>query len=269
VSLHALSSTARWAAAARARETDRSDRLFCDPLAGTFAGEEGREWQRSFEESGDGPVENAFLPIRTRFFDDLLARAAGEEGIRQVVLVAAGFDVRAVRLDWPAGTVLYELDQPGVLDHKDAVLTASGAPPRCVRRPVRADLREDWTAALRAAGFEARRPAAWIVEGLTPYLDERRLHTLLRRLSAVAAPGSLLGLDVLSRRYFAAPWAARDLRFLAERGTPWRFGTDDPAALLAGHGWRSEIARPGDQGADYGRWPHPDALSYLVVARRA
>jgi hypothetical protein len=64
---------------------------------------------------------------------------------------------------------------------------------------------------------------------------------------------------------------------MEERGMGWRFGTDDPEALLAGHGWQAEATQPGEEAASYGRWPYPVVPrgqreyphSYLVIAHRA
>ncbi len=119
---HALASTARWTAAARARESGRQDHLFDDPWAAALAGQEGADWiaQRP---------ENSTLPIvlRTRYFDDFVQRITQQDGIRQVVLLAAGLDTRGFRLAWPAGVQLFELDQPAVLQHKERVLSAASA----------------------------------------------------------------------------------------------------------------------------------------------
>jgi hypothetical protein len=64
--------------------------------------------------------------IRTRFIDDWVLGAA-RQGLRQVVLVAAGLDTRAYRLEWPVGTAVYELDLPPVFVFKDSVLAEVGA----------------------------------------------------------------------------------------------------------------------------------------------
>ena len=113
--------TSRWVAAARARESERADRLFDDPLAAAFAGPEGFAWLDRLEPvtlpgtPGPGLGPGLYVTVRTRFFDDFLVGASRSIGTRQVVLVAAGMDARAFRLDWSPGTRLYELDRPEVL----------------------------------------------------------------------------------------------------------------------------------------------------------
>ena len=101
--------TARWAAAQRARESERPDRLFSDPLAATLAGEEGLAALRLSEKYNPRHEDTAsYISIRIRFFDDI-AQDAVARGIRQIVLPAAGMDARAYRLAWPEGSVFYEL----------------------------------------------------------------------------------------------------------------------------------------------------------------
>src|SRR4029077_3791630 len=94
-----------------------------------------------------------YQAVRTYYFDGYF-KAAVRTGIRQVVILAAGLDSRAYRLDWPAGTTVFEIDQPKVLDSKTSTLEAHGAVARARRVPVAVDLRDDWPAALIAAGFD-------------------------------------------------------------------------------------------------------------------
>lgn len=110
-----------------------------------------------------------YQAVRTHYFDRYFADAVAA-GIRQVVILAAGLDLRAYRLDWPAGTTIYEIDQPEVLEYKSATLGRSGVSASAERREVPADLRQDWPAALRGAGFDPEQPTAWLVEGLLMYL---------------------------------------------------------------------------------------------------
>jgi len=125
----ALASTAHWTAAVRARESARDDRLFNDPWAGALAGREGIAWLE-----GRSPDSVVPMVLRTRFFDDFLRRVATAEGVRQIVLMAAGLDTRAFRLVWPEQTVLFELDQASLLEHKERTLGAAAAVPTCGRR---------------------------------------------------------------------------------------------------------------------------------------
>jgi len=272
-----IAPTSRWMAAARARESERADRLFDDPLAAALAGPEGFAWLERMETAALSSGPGLYPVIRTRFFDDFLLDACKASGIRQVVLAAAGLDTRAFRLDWPADTQLYELDFPEVLDDKDAVIEEAGARASCERRPVRVDLKEgDWPDALLTAGYSPESQSVWLIEGLLFYLVSNDVHGLLERVSALTAAGSHLGLDVMNRGLFFSPVAWPMRAALAQRGATGRFGTNDPETLMANHGWKADVTQPGEEGANFGRWPRPMLpreipgvpRSFLVTARR-
>lgn len=276
-----ISLTARLTAAARARETRRPDRLFDDPLAAALAGAEGVAFMERLEAAGRPPgapaVDNPYIAIRTRFFDDFMTRAVAESSARQVVLLAAGLDTRAFRLDWPEGTRWFELDRPEVIVAKQEILDAEHARPRCARQAIGVDLAGDWPAALLAAGFQAHATSVWLVEGLTPYLDEGAVGSVLERSAALAAPGSRLAADVVAKTFLESVWTRPHLETMARAGAPWRFGTDQPEDFFAARGWRASVVRPGTEGASFGRWPHmvaprgtpgiPD--TFLVTAMRS
>jgi len=194
----AVAETARWTAAARAQESEREDRLFDDPLARDLAGAAGFEMLARFDQRGDG---NPYLPIRTRWYDDVLA-AAVDEGRRQVVMLAAGLDTRAYRLALPPQTVLLEVDQPRLLADKQMVLDAAGTRPRCDRRAVSADLGGDWTAPLEQAGYQGDDPAVFTAEGVLFYLTESAARTVLTTAAGAAAPGSRLAVDLVNGGFF-------------------------------------------------------------------
>ncbi|MET0702932.1 MAG: class I SAM-dependent methyltransferase [Mycobacterium sp.] len=129
------------------------------------------------------------MSVRTRFFDDFFTEATGS-GIDQAVILAAGLDSRPYRLPWPAKTVVYELDQPRVVEFKTTTMTALGAEPTAERRVVAVDLRDDWPAALRDSGFDPNRPSAWSAEGLLMYLPPDAQDRLFDNITELSAPGS-------------------------------------------------------------------------------
>jgi methyltransferase (TIGR00027 family) len=131
------------------------------------------------------------MAVRTRFYDQFFVDAT-RSGIRQAVIVAAGLDVRAYRLPWPQGTVVYEVDLPNVIDFKTSTLSKQGAAPTAERRTVAVDLRDDWPAALEAAGFDPQAPSAWSAEGLVVYLPPEAQDALFDNITALSAPGSQL-----------------------------------------------------------------------------
>lgn len=254
-------------AAARARETERDDRLFHDPLAARLAGDEGFAWlQRMETTSASGP--GMYAVIRTRFFDDFLLGACEESGVKQVVLVAAGLDTRAFRLDWPDGVRVFELDLPEVLGHKEEIINPAGLTPNCERCTVPADLREDdWPEALAASGYDAGEPSVWLIEGLLFYLTRKSVHELLDRIGGLVSPGSRLGLDVMNWNMMFSPVAWPQLSVLAARGARGRFGTNIPEDFLRDHGWEAKATQPGDEGANFERLPQPPTRTLPGIPR--
>jgi methyltransferase (TIGR00027 family) len=261
--MEGVGATALMTAAARAIETERDDgrAMLSDPLARPLAGEKGFALLAQLEvpTSDDGaPV----FVVRHRFIDDVLADLTAGAGIRQIVLVAAGLDTRAFRLDWPAGTRLFEVDQQHVLAYKNEVLAARGARPRCERVEVPADLREDWPRALEHCGFDPARPTAWVAEGILFYIREASVHRLLDEMRRLSAAGSCLVADVLGtergpREDTKAVFAGWD--------APFVFFSDDPAALVGGHGWEPEVVAMDEVGRRLGVGFPP--VGQLVIAR--
>jgi len=201
---------------------------------------------------GTSEDETAFprlYGVQTRFFDDFFA-SAGDAGIRQAVIVAAGLDSRAYRLKWSDGTTVFEVDLPKVLQFKARVLGEQGAAPKARRIAVAADLRTDWPTPLKAAAFDPQRPSAWSVEGVLPYLTDDAQTTLFTRITELCAPGSRVAVGALGSRLDREQLAALeadhpgvsmagDVDFSAltyERRT-------DPAEWLAARGWDVEPVR--------------------------
>ena len=131
------------------------------------------------------------MAVRTRLYDEFFVDAT-RSGIRQAVIVAAGLDVRAYRLPWPQGTFVYEVDLPDVIEFKTSTLSKQRAAPTAERRTVAVDLRDDWPAALQAAGFDPQAPAAWSAEGLVVYLPPEAQDALFDNITALSAPESQL-----------------------------------------------------------------------------
>jgi methyltransferase (TIGR00027 family) len=202
--------TALRVAAARAAETAKPHPLISDPFAQLFldaAGEAGHKVSfQSGVTGGDSEVVaqlwarrqviGEYMACRTAFFDEFFVTATGE-GVRQVVILAAGLDARAWRLPWPHGTTVYEIDQPAVLQFKSATLRTSRAKPTCTQVDVSVDLRHDWPTALQQAGFDPAVASAWSAEGLLPYLPARAQDLLFDRVHALSGPGSRLAVEAL------------------------------------------------------------------------
>jgi methyltransferase (TIGR00027 family) len=272
-----VTQTARWAAAQRARESERVDRLFADPLAAVLAGDEGfRALEISEKLNPRHEQTAAYIAVRVRFLDDFLLRMVSE-GHRQVVLLGAGMDARAFRLELPAETTVYELDHPELLALKEELLRKENARPVCHRVVLANDLHSGWAEALLRAGFSASRASIWILEGLLYYLGEAEVHDLLRQIAELAASASALGADLVSKAALNSPRVQTALKRMENAGFPWKFATDDPEELFRFHGWEARARQLGEDGANFGRWKPPVwpraqreiPRTFLVAARRA
>jgi len=256
-----VGATATMVAAARAVASNRPNAVIDDPFAEPLVRAVGVDFFTRFASGEIDPAEldpDASAPgfrrfadgmaARTRFFDDFLITAAAA-GIRQAVILASGLDARAYRLAWPAGTVVFEIDQPQVIEFKTRVLAEMGAEPTADRRAVAVDLRNDWPAALADAGFDPAEPTAWIAEGLFGYLPPEAQDRLLDQITALSAPGSRVAAegvpqlsdldeDAVSARMQETTerWRQhgfdldfRELVFLGDRA--------EVGSYLEGHGW--------------------------------
>ena len=180
------------------------------------------------------------MAVRTKFFDEFFLDAT-RAGITQAVILASGLDARAYRLAWPTGTVVYEVDQPQVIDFKSRTLAELGVAPTADRRTVAIDLRDDWPTALRAAGFDPTRQAAWSAEGLLGYLPPEAGDRLLDTITDLSAPGSRLAVESAPNPEPGDEDKMRErMQHISER---WRaHGFDLDMAVLVYFGDRNEAA---------------------------
>jgi methyltransferase (TIGR00027 family) len=197
-----VGATALFVAASRALEANKPEPLVVDPYAEIFCRAVGGEWADVLDgRAPDNKLMSEFgrhfvnyQAARTKYFDDYFY-AAADAGVRQVVIPAAGLDSRAYRLAWPDGTVVFELDQPQVLDFKRDVLTRRGEAPTAERREIAVDLRGDWPQALRQSGFDPSAPSAWLVEGLLVYLPAAAQGELFTGIHDLTVRGSHVAVD--------------------------------------------------------------------------
>ncbi len=295
-----VGTTAVMVAAARATETDSADPLIRDPYAKLLVSEAGTGvWETMLDGSVIDKVESidpeaaatfqhmrSYQAVRTHFFDAHFT-AAVAAGIRQVVILASGLDSRAYRLDWPAGTTVYEIDQPKVLAYKTATLATHGATPSADRREVPIDLRQDWPAALRAVGFDPKAPTAWLAEGLLMYLPAEAQDRLFAQITELSAPGSRIAVETAASHADERRQEMRDRfqRVADELGIERTvdvqdliYHDEDRAVVvdwLNDHAWRATAQKSGDEMRRLGRWVEgvpmaddQDAFAQFVTAER-
>ncbi|MEC4765659.1 class I SAM-dependent methyltransferase [Mycobacterium sherrisii] len=259
-----VGATATMVAAGRAVASKANQPLIDDPFAEPLVRAVGIEflarWANGDIDAADidGPDDvwglqrmADLMGARTRYFDAFF-RDAMDAGIRQAVILASGLDARAYRLQWPAGARVFEIDQPEVIRFKSATLADLGARPTADLREVAIDLRQDWPAALQAAGFDPAAPSAWIAEGLLAFLPADAQDRLLDNIAELTTPGSRVAAEIFGNRpgedgeqvpdvigLAAQRWRAHgfevelaDLRYDVER--------NDVATYLNQHGWQTQ-----------------------------
>ncbi|MCV7288370.1 class I SAM-dependent methyltransferase [Mycolicibacterium wolinskyi] len=273
-----VGSTATGVAASRALATKQPDPLINDPYADALVNAVGLEHFIKLANgelcvAGDQMLDRQRMceqiAVRTRFFDDFFS-AAGAAGIRQAVILASGLDTRAYRLNWSPGSVVFEVDQPEVIEFKSQTLAKLGAEPGAERRAVAIDLRDDWPAALRAAGFDPSAPTAWIAEGLLIYLPPDAQDRLFDNITALSAPGSRLATEHMDMNMLSEEWTKKvsewskrvgsevdlkDLFYSGERHTARDY--------LSSHGWRVTVESTRDAYAGNG-FELPEDLAELA-----
>ena len=276
-----VGATATMVAAARAVASDDANPLINDQFAAPLVRAVGLDFFRrvvdgELPEPADGgerdlQLETDSIAVRTRFFDDFFLNAA-RDGVRQSVILAAGLDARAYRLSWPSGSVVYEVDQPQVIEFKTTTMSSLGAAPAAERRTVSIDLREDWPAALRGSGFDVTQPTAWSAEGLLMYLPPEAQDRLFDNITELSATGSQLATEyhpesdtTMSERakQFNDRWSnigcdidLSGLFFDGERS--------NVVDYLTGRGWHVHTRPRRELFADYGRaFPDDDSLAQL------
>jgi methyltransferase (TIGR00027 family) len=253
-----VGATATAVAARRALASKGPNALIDDPFAEQLVNAVGvdafiRMMNGEIELADDDP---AFTPrrlaegmaVRTRFFDKFFMDAA-DAGVRQAVVVAAGLDTRAYRLPWPPGTVVYEVDQPQVMEFKNRTLAGLGAVPVADRRAVGIDLRDDWPEALLRSGFDPIQPTAWSAEGLLAYLPPEAQDRLFENITALSASGSRVGTgyvpDIRERiakrgREVSERWRRLGLN-LNWADLVYDGKRNDVVEYLADSGWRTTV----------------------------
>lgn len=273
-SLDGVSETALGAAEMRAEEGLRPDRLFDDPYAAAFVAAAPPLFP-DLPSLADDPelaaLKDAFvsgIAIRTRFYDDYLL-AACAAGCRQVVILAAGLDARAFRLDWPADVRVFELDLPDLFAFKETVLARQRAVPRCIRRVVAVDLRDDWSTALTAAGFEPGLPSAWTAEGLLAYLSNDDAVRLLTAVGELSTDGSRLSFEYDDFADDSTLSRLRAMPDMHEVAAMWEGGlVEPPREWLTGHGWQVDTDDRETLARSYGRALADAATGGFVSATR-
>jgi len=217
---------------------------FSDPFAVDFLPEKWRkrvERTRASLASGarmspypfwQGPM-GTYLQFRTVILDSALAASPP---VDQLVILGAGLDSRAWRLDSLKDTIVFEVDFPASQAWKRERAASIPYQAKDVRF-VAIDFEHDQLAPLiRAAGFDPTKPSFWLWEGVTMYLRPESVSANLGAIAALSAPGSRIAFTYLRKKNGRMP---RSL-VLSLLGEPLRsaFSPAEITDLAKSDGWR-------------------------------
>jgi methyltransferase (TIGR00027 family) len=228
-SLDPIAKTAWYGCGIRAADARSRNPICGDQLAQRFMTAEAIAVYRRFEKLRG---RNASNVVRHRIIDDLLREKLRAEPSLRVLLVGAGFDTRAFRLQ---GGNWLELDQLSILDHKERALPAATSP-NPLRR-IGVDF-EPLSLEVALSAWGEARPTVVVLESVSMYLDDSQLTQTLATLKRLA-PGHLLICDLVSRRFVKR--YSRGLRKRVEKlGGHFAPPHDDPAAFVLQQGYTEQ-----------------------------
>jgi methyltransferase (TIGR00027 family) len=213
-------------------ELPDDERLIDDPFAYLVADDVATAAARA-----DAPLQRS-IRLRTRYIDAAVLAFASLHPRPQVVLLGAGYDARAYRLDISA--TVYEVDFPATLAHK-AGLMAHVAPINA-RIVVPVDLATaSFVEPLRAAGFEPTRPVIVVWEGVSFYLSTRAATAVVTEVGAISAPGSVFVADYAEVARSGAQGFGRETEAMSVQlgggGEPLLSGLSDTRSTLEAAGF--------------------------------
>lgn len=223
----------------RARATRWERPIMTDPWAEALAGAEGHRIAAGFDVHW--PAMELWLALRVAYLDRLVDLATDRLGVRQVVLLGAGYDTRAARMP-RAGVRWYEVDHPDTQAAKRARLAELSGYPLEAATYVACDFeRQDPVERLRAAGLAMHEPALVLWEGVVTYLSEAAIRATATTLARGLDPRSLVAFDFVTKNMVREQLTEQDRNtreFVDRLMEPVRFGTDHITPLLADCGYR-------------------------------
>ncbi|MCY4161199.1 MAG: SAM-dependent methyltransferase [Flavobacteriaceae bacterium] len=175
--INKIGGTAFVIATIRAIESKKSNPLFQDSYADFFSNETAKK--AAFQMHENFPPSTIMISFRTRYFDQLVIKAH-DNGIRQIVLLGSGFDMRAHRFSHPK-VKFFEIDQPGIIDYKSSILKGNGfsQPPSVKCNYLKINIIHE----LEKIGFDSTKSSLFIWEGNTMYLPPESVTPFLNQLS--------------------------------------------------------------------------------------
>jgi methyltransferase (TIGR00027 family) len=200
--------------------------IFADPLALPILGPDADDAIAGAKERPERRPLRLFIAMRSRFAEDSAHRAVGK-GVRQILVMGAGLDTFAYRLEPVEALRLFELDHPATQgDKRRRLAEAQIAEPEHVAYVAHDFERGGMTAALEPGGFDPGKRTFVLWLGVTPYLTEEAVYTTLGELARLPGGAEVVfdyttppeAIAEASTRNFHREMAAR----VAASGEPFR-----------------------------------------------
>ena len=130
------------------------------------------------------PGFHEHLIARTKFIDELIQKSA-VNGTEQYVILGAGYDSRAHRLELPSSLKIFEVDQPEVSDNKLAKLPKE-LPNSDNVTYVNIDFSyQSLTEQLIGAGFDQKKSTIFTLEGVSQYITKEAVSSTIKELASL------------------------------------------------------------------------------------
>lgn len=170
-----------------------------------------------------------YVNVRTKHMDALLRQAVAR-GVKQVVILGAGYDSRAYRFqEFPGDVRFFEVDLPRTQKVKEARIKEifGSVPSRVVYTPIDFNT-QTFEEALVSKGYDPSKRAFFIWEGVTMYLNASGVESTLKFIVNKSAPGSSVVFDYVHRSVVDGTTPEIGCKRVADRvakaGEPWLFG---------------------------------------------
>ena len=130
------------------------------------------------------PGFHEHLIARTRFIDELIQKSV-LNGIEQYVILGAGYDSRAHRLELPSSLKIFEVDQPEVSDIKLSKLPKELPNSENVTYVDIDFLHQSLTKQLSAGGFDQNKSTIFTLEGVSQYITKEAVSSTIKELASL------------------------------------------------------------------------------------
>lgn len=196
----------------RAEESEKpaEARLFEDPFAALFHRGGAEAWEGT-ERFLALPIFRELVRLRTRFLDDFV-RDGLAAGLRQVVLLGAGFDCRGLRMpEIPAHEAsVFEVDFDAQLEKKRALLAAGGVMMPSWVAQIGCDFgAPEFDVGLEGGlverGFRRGAGALFVWEGVLGYIDDAAIDRSLAFMARFGGSGTRVSFDYNDLRFDPEP----------------------------------------------------------------